>query len=260
MRSIGMDLEPLERQGLLHMHGTRPTLFGLEMHLAQLNRLIHEVQPTAVVIDPVSNLDQAGTNASAGNALLRMVDLLRQQGITTYLTHLTSARDPLESTVIGISSMVDTWLLLRHTETSGERNRTLYVLKSRGMAHSNQVREFLLGENGIQLVEAYIGPDGVLTGSARVAQQAREQAASLVRQQQISLGRRELERKRQALNAKVAALEAEFAAEAEELERNLSQQIAVEAQLEADRLNIARSRHVRRIIPGNGSQNDGGEV
>ena len=258
MRSIGIDLELLERQGLLHTHAARPTLFGLETHLAQLNRLVQEIRPSAVVIDPVSNLEQAGSYASAGKALMRMIDLLRRECITTFLTHLTNANDPLESTSIGISSVVDTWLLLRDIETNGERNRALYVLKSRGMSHSNQVREFVMGDKGIQLIEAYLGPEGVLTGSARLSQQAREQATALVREQQIAQARRQLERKRQALRDKIAALEAEFAAEAEETERTLAQLHAVETQLKTDRLQMARSRRVSRTIPGNGSESDGG--
>jgi circadian clock protein KaiC len=256
MRSIGVDLEPLERAGLLRMHAARPTVYGLETHLAQLGRLIQNFQPDAIVIDPISNLDQAGSLEGAGKTMVRLIDLLRREGITTFMTHLTSARDPLESTSIGISSVVDTWLLLRDTEISGERNRTLTILKSRGMAHSNQVREFLLGHNGIELVETYIGAEGVLTGSARLAQRARENAAAADRHEQITRTRRELERKRAALTARIAALEAEFAAEAAEVERQLEQQVTATHQLQSDQRAMAQSRHATILSPGNGAQAD----
>lgn len=258
MRSIGVDLESLEREGSLRMHAARPTVYGLETHLAQLGRLLQNFQPDAVVIDPISNLDQAGSLEGAGKTMVRLLDLLRRQGTTTFLTHLTNARDPLESTSIGVSSVVDTWLLLRDTEVSGERNRTLTILKSRGMAHSNQVREFLLTGDGIALVDAYIGTEGVLTGSARLAQRARETAAAVDREERIARARRELERKRAALTARIAALEAEFAAEADEMERQLEQQIAATDQLQSDQRAMAQSRRATILSPGNGAQADRG--
>jgi circadian clock protein KaiC len=258
MRSIGVDLESLEREGRLLVHAARPTVYGLEMHLTQLGRLLHTYRPDAAIIDPISNLDQAGGLDRAGATLIRLLDLLRRQGITTFLTHLTNARDPLESTSIGVSSVVDTWLLLRDVEVSGERNRTLAIIKSRGMAHSNQVREFLMGDSGIELVETYIGAEGVLTGSARLAQRARETAAAADRQERITRTRRELERKRAALTARIAALEAEFAAEADETERQLEQQIAETHQLQSDQRAMAQSRHASTLSPGNGAQADRG--
>ena len=245
MRSIGIDLSGAQRQGLLHFHASRPTLLGLELHLVTVQKLIREVKPAAVIIDPISNLASAGTLAAAGSVMLRLIDFLKSHNITTVLTSLTTGNGgpaSLEETEIGVSSLVDTWLLLRDVELNGERNRALYVLKSRGMAHSNQVREFLLTDHGIELRDVYVGAEGVLTGSARLAQEAREQAATLQRHQDTERRRREIERRRRALEAKVTALRAEFEADELELQLEVDQQAAIESRLLEDRSVMARSR------------------
>ena len=177
MKSIGINLEPHVRKGLFRFHATRPTVFGLEMHLALMHKMIEKFKPTVVILDPVSSIQNAGTLEDSTNMLLRMVDFLRKKKITGFMISLTSAANKsMEATDEGLSSLVDTWLLLRDVELGGERNRLLYVLKSRGMAHSNQVREFLITSKGIKLVEAYLGEEGVLTGSARLSQLNRETA------------------------------------------------------------------------------------
>jgi circadian clock protein KaiC len=157
---------------------------------------------------------------------------------------------------------MDTWLLLRFIESSGERNRGLYVLKSRGMPHSNQVREFLLTDHGVELIDVYVGPAGVLTGSARYAQEAREQAEAAARQQAIDRKQRELERRRQEMEARIAALRAEYETEAEELEQIIRQEERHEAVLKADRDRMAQLRQGdvvpagldRRTIRSNGEE------
>src|SRR5688572_20496012 len=171
MHSIGIKLESYVKKGLLRFHSARPTMQGLEMHLVQMHKMIEEFAPSVVIIDPVSNLQSAGNIDDSTNMLVRLIDYLRVHGITGFFVSLTGGGKTLEGTDEGMSSLVDTWLLVRDIELGGERNRALYVLKSRGMAHSNQVREFLITAKGVKLVDAYLGAAGVLTGSARLSQE-----------------------------------------------------------------------------------------
>jgi circadian clock protein KaiC len=212
------------------------------MHLSKLHKVINEFEPTAVVIDPISNFIAAGTETETLSMLVRLVDFLKSRQITAVMTTLTSGSAALEDSGVGISSVVDTWLLVRDLEMHGERNRGIYVLKSRGMAHSNQVREFIISSNGIQLTDVYLGLNGVLTGSARAAQETRdhaEQAARAAANQQTKL---QLERKRAALAAQVAALEAQFAAEVTEAELAMGLEIALDTQLANHRQRMAQRR------------------
>jgi circadian clock protein KaiC len=174
--------------------------------------------------------------------LLRLVDFLKSEQITAFFTSLTSGGEALERTEVEVSSLIDTWLLLRDIELGGERNRGLYVLKSRGMAHSNQIREFLLTPHGIDLLEVYSGPEGVLTGSLRAAQEAREKAAHLLRRQEMDRKQRELERKRKALEAQIAALRTEFEAVEDEAGMIATQDQERETQLTQERAEMMRRR------------------
>lgn len=216
MRSIGLNLGDWTKKGLLQFHSSRATVYGLEMHLATIHKLVQAFQPDVVVLDPVGSLIHAGTQHDASIMLIRLIDFLKVRGITAFLTNLTSGGQALERTQVEISSIVDTWLFVRDIELAGERNRAMYVLKSRGMSHSNQLREFLLTERGIQLLDAYVGPEGVLTGSSRLSQESRGRAAALARQQETEAKRRGLKRKQEALEARITALRKEFEAEEEE--------------------------------------------
>ena len=167
MRSIGLNLKLWVKKGLLRFHATRPTFYGMEMHLAIFHKLVLEFDPQVVIFDPISSLTQAGSRRDSASMVTRLVDFLKVERITVLLTNLTSGDQALEKTDIDISSTVDTWLLLRDIEIGGERNRAVSILKSRGMAHSNQVREFLFTNRGIKLPDVYRGPEGILTGSAR---------------------------------------------------------------------------------------------
>ena len=242
MRSIGIDLGPLVRRGLLRFHASRAMAHGLEMHLALINRLVRDFDPRIVIVDPISNIGARGSTQDTTDMLVRMVDLMKTKGITALLTSLTHAGGALEATDTLISSLVDTWLLLRDIELAGERNRALYVLKSRGMAHSNQIREFLLTSRGIELADVYLGSAGVLTGSARQAQEARERADLLLREQEIQGRQRELERKRDAMEARIAALRKEFEVEETEAQRGISQEVAREQVLRDNRSRMSESR------------------
>ena len=216
MGSIGLDFDAFLKKGLLHIHASRPTVHGLELHLVKLHKLVEELEPTVVIIDPISNFVTNATELDAASMVLRLLDFLKSRQVTALFTHLTTGGNAWEKTDIGVSSLIDTWILLRDIELGGERNRGIYVLKSRGMKHSNQIREYLITGEGVQLLDVYVGPEGVLTGSMRAAQEARERAGEQERRQEMERKKRELERRRAALEAQIAALRAEFdATEAE---------------------------------------------
>jgi circadian clock protein KaiC len=245
-RSIGLDLQSWVNRKLLQFHSSRATLHGLEMHLVAIHKAVQQFQPKVVVVDPVGSLIQAGTSRDAHAMLIRLIDSFKVQGITAFLTNLTSQGDALETTHVQISSLVDTWLLLRDIELAGERNRAMYVLKSRGMAHSNQLREFLLTDHGLDLLDVYVGPGGVLTGSSRISQEARERAEEAIRQQEAERRRRDLQRKSEALEARILALRKEFEAEREQYVVSASQEDARERGLAQARESMATSRKADR--------------
>ena len=235
MRSIGIDLEKHVRKGLLRFEAWRPTQSGLEMHLLHIHKLVQQHKPATVVIDPLTSLMVGSTN-QLHSMLMRLLDFLKTQQITGFFTALTSGRNKeIEETDVGISSLIDTWIFARDVEVNGERNRCIYVLKSRGMSNSNQIREFLMSKDGIRLLPVYVGSGTVLTGSARISQEARERAESLQRQQTAEEQQRVLSGKRKALEAQIAALRLEYAQEEaratlvkqhdERRERELSQEM-----------------------------------
>jgi circadian clock protein KaiC len=172
MRSVGNDLQPWLDQGLLRIQSARSTTFGLEMHLVQMLAIIKEFRPTVAVIDPVSNFIAAGMPADVKAMLARVIDAVKSEGITCLFTSLTFGHLDLEGTETNISSLMDTWIMLKAEERDGERIRLLTVLKSRGMAHSNQVREFILSRRGMQLPSVHREGDGAVAGSARISTQA----------------------------------------------------------------------------------------
>ena len=243
MRSIGIDLGKWLKKGLLKFHAERPTLYGLETHLAAIHKLIDEFKPAAVIVDPVSNLGNVAKESDVKSMLTRLLDQLKVRGITTLFTSLTAAGSlSLENTAVGISSLSDVWLLLRDIEIGGERNRGIYILKSRGMAHSNQIREFLLTDHGVELKDVYVGPSGVLTGSARLSREAEEKAAQLVRQQEVELKQRNLERKRKAMEAQITAIRAEFGTEEAEVKKLAADEKLRQQTLNKDRETMGRMR------------------
>jgi len=225
MRSVGIDLKSWMNKGLLQIHSSRPTLHGLEQHLVMMHDTVRAFNPAVVVVDPISNLTMERNEGEVKPTLMRLIDFLKQQQVTTLFTSLTSGGSATpEDSQVGISSLMDTWLLLRNVEFNGERNRTLYVLKSRGMVHSNQVREFVLGDKGIELVDVYLSADRVLTGTARVAQEVQERAAAELRRQDHERKLRQLAIKQKAIEAQIAALKAEAKAEAAEVNFAIAQE------------------------------------
>ncbi|HUA31017.1 MAG TPA: circadian clock protein KaiC [Streptosporangiaceae bacterium] len=239
MRSLGLDLRSWVDAGLLRIWAARPSAFGLETHLAALARLIEEVAPSVAVLDGIAGLAFGASDPETTSMVARQFDLLKTRGITTMATALGHGA---ETSTVNVSSLVDTWLLLRNTETNGERNRLLFVLKSRGTAHSNQVREFLLTDHGIELMDVYVGPAGVLTGSARLAQAAAERDAATRQADDAERRRRELRRSVMEREAHLAAAQDELSAERAELDRieRRGEQRAVDA--EADREAMATRR------------------
>jgi circadian clock protein KaiC len=247
MRSIGLDLASWSKRGLLRIHATRPSAYGLETHLASLHKLINEFQPRLVVVDPITTFLAAGTSVDAESMLIRLTDFLKSQRITALFTSLTHSGNAPEGTQVSISSVIDTWLLLRDIEQGGECNRALYILKSRGMAHSNQIREFLLTDHGVELKDVYVGPEDVLTGSKRQVQEVRDRATTLNRQQEIERRQREVEHKRHAFETQIAVQRARYEAEQNELKRLIAREQAVADRQREGRTAMGRSRHGHEV-------------
>jgi circadian clock protein KaiC len=243
MRSINIDLQPWVDQGLLHFQATRPTQFGPEMHLLRMQQLTDEFHPTLVVADPLTDLVTIGSASEVKSMLVRLIDYLKMKQVTAFFTSLTPGDNPEMSTSVGISSLMDAWILVRNLEFSGERNRGIYVLKARGMPHSAQVREFKLTGRGIDLVEAYLSPHGFLIGSAREVQAARDWQDARQRQVEIDRRQRELKNKRKAVEAQIVALNAELEAEEEQLSISLAQDEKLQAQWGSDLGVIADDQH-----------------
>ncbi len=244
MASIGFDLDQWVRQGLLRFHAVRSTFYGLEQHLGTVHRQVTEFRPATVIVDPLSNLTTIGNPAEVKSMLTRMIDFLKNQGITALFTNLTESGGPMEQTEVGVSSLMDTWLLLRNVESGAERNRLLFILKSRGMAHSNQVREFRLSDQGIHLKDVYIGPGAVLTGSARLVQEAKDKDQAVSEQQSLARRRRELEQERALARAQLEALQVKTAALDEELHTLQQEQESRRTAAAREQVELARARGV----------------
>ena len=254
MRSIGIELEPSVRKGLLQFHATRPTNFGLETHLTTSIKLINAFKPGIVVLDPINAFVMGENQSEVKTMLLRLVDFLKMKGITAFFTSLTTAGETMEITDVYISSLIDTWLLLRDIEIAGERNRGLYVLKSRGMEHSNQIREFKLTNHGIELLDVYVGPGGVLTGSARLSQETKDEAELLLQRQEITRKQIALQRKHEAMEAQIVMLRSEYEAEESEALKVIGIDKARGERLTHDKARMAKSRKGDVSMKTNGTK------
>jgi len=250
MRSVGLDLGQWRKKGLLTHEAWRPTQFGMEMHLLRIHKLLEKVKPRCVVIDPITNLINGSSDKEVYSMLMRLLDFLKVLGVTAVFVSLTSGGDNLEQTTVGISSLTDTWILLRDLELNGERNRCVYVLKSRGMAHSNQLREFVLTDKGIRLLPVYVGPGGVLTGSSRVSQEAQERVAQAQQRQESARKQLETERKRLTLQAQVTALQAQLDAVKREGKSFAQDEKKREEQARTDQVFLAKSRGLKNKESG----------
>jgi circadian clock protein KaiC len=245
MLSIGIKLEQWVKKGLLKFQASRPTLYGLEMHLAVTHKYVNEFKPDVVILDPISTFVIGEKEFEVKTLLMRIIDFLKVNQITALFTNLTSAECNIESSDVRISSLIDTWLLLRDIELNGERNRGMYILKSRGIANSNQIREFVLTNHGVELRDVYIGASGVLTGSARIAQEALENSEVLTRKHEIELKKREIARKRRALEAKLATIRTDFGSEESEAIKIIEAEREMIKRLEQDKIEMAVSRKAK---------------
>lgn len=252
MRSIGIDLEPWVKRGLLRFYASRPGSFGLEKHLLTIHEEVTTFDPKVIVVDPITNFISAGTLSEVKSMVTRLIDLLKSREITAMFTSLTTGDSSPEISEVGVSSQMDTWLLLRNLESNGERNRVLFVLKARGISHSNQVREFRLTDHGVELLDVYVGPEGLLTGSARVAQAAREKAEALARKQQLQRKNLEMKHKRELLEAQIARMRSEFESEQQVLMQDTEDIENREKQLVLDRREMGRARKAD-AVPAHGN-------
>jgi len=257
MSTIGLGLQQWVKKGRLQFQTVRPFYYGLEMHLARAIRLITEFEPQVVIVDQLSGLETTGTPVELKAAMMRLIDFLKMKGITAMYTDLTSDGNSLALTDTAISSLVDTWLILRDLELNGERHRSLHILKSRGMAHSNQAREFIMSERGIELKDVYRGPSGMLTGSARAGQEARERALQVIRNEEVERQQLDLKRKHDLLERQIAALHSEFSAEEARIGRINDYRLRQKQSRAGDELEMGLSRKDdvkigRKLIPKNG--------
>ncbi|HEY4991068.1 MAG TPA: ATPase domain-containing protein, partial [Nakamurella sp.] len=241
MRSIGLDLHRWVEAGLLRLWAVRPAAFGLVEQLVQLHRRLDEFMPSMAVLDAMAGLNHLGTSTSVSSTIASQIDMMKGRGVTAVLTSLTHYGQG-ESSALAVSSLMDTWLLLRNTELDGERNRLLSVIKSRGSAHSNQIREFVLTDQGAELLDVYIGPRGVLTGSARMAQLADERAAAAGRGAQFQRRRQALARRTAQVEQQITVLRDDLATERDELDQLIEQDVAAGEGRDADREMMATHR------------------
>jgi circadian clock protein KaiC len=242
MRSIGIDLAPHIENGLLEIHSSRPTLFGLEMHLVMMLKQIREVKPDVVVIDPMSDLISIGTAKDVRVMVARLMDFLKTHQVTAIFTHLIHSAGKMAGVELAVSSLIDTLISLQDIESAGERNRGLSIIKSRGMAHSNQIREYTITDSGIEIADVYLGPAGMYTGTARYVQEAQDRAelesyGDLIRAQQ-----QELERKRRAMEAQIQSLRDEFEAHEESVNRQMKSEKLKQQTLVSDLEKIGKLR------------------
>jgi len=242
MRSIGLDLQKWVKRGLLQFCAARPATFGLEVHISMMMKMADDFRPRVVVLDPVSSFESAGTKLDALAMLMRLIDRFKSQQISVMLTSLTGTGELAEQRSEGISSLIDGWILLRNLEHRGERTRALYVLKARGIKHSNQVRELVITDHGLDLEQIHVGPEGILVGSARHAQQLLDNVAAKTSRDDLKHHRDLLMRKRTALKARIAELEGDFAAEAHDIGQAIEHEIAHQDVLRANRTTLVAQR------------------
>ncbi len=240
MRSVGIELGRHRKAGLLHFEATRPSVHGFEMHLARMNRDIETIEPSIIVVDPISAF--RGPSAEIHATLVRLADICKTRGITSMFTSLSGSGELMTDSDRSVSSLMDSWVSLTNMEANGELNRILCLLKSRGMSHSKQLREYRLTDDGIELIDAYVGPDGVLTGTARLAQEARERESALARGQATERRRREVARRRDSVEREMTEMRAAIEAEEAEVATLVEQEEARESAFGTDRSTMATHR------------------
>jgi circadian clock protein KaiC len=244
MDSIGMNLQEHVNKGLLQFHSSRPTLHGLEMHLVDIHKKIEQYKPRLIILDPITNLVTIGSVSEVKGMLIRLIDYLQKNQITVMFTALTFNTSTTEQADEGVSSLVDAWITVRDLESNGERNRGLFIMKSRGMKHSNQVREFVITDKGLQLIDVYLGPNGILIGSAREAHQLEEATGKELRDYAATRKDREILRKKTILEAKVASLNEEFESVKDELNKTYQEEQLRKDVMERNRMDLTKKRYL----------------
>ncbi len=246
LHSISLDLNPYVEQGLLQFDAVRPTNYNLEMRLFKIHKWIKQFQPSAIVVDPMSNLILSGSVMQTKSFFMRLIDYVKSKQITVFLTNLTSGETDIDQgkTEVGVSSLIDTWLELQTIKVNGERNRTLYALKSRGMQHSNQVREFIVNSQGVSLVEVYLGEGKVLTGTERINQELADRSLAKQRQQNFELRKRDFNRQKQLIQAQINALQMQLASHDQELALLLEEEEENQNITLANRAFMEKLRHL----------------
>lgn len=246
LHSISLDLNPYVEQELLQFDAVRPSNYNLEMRLFKIHKWIKEFEPRAIIVDPMSNLILSGSVTQTKSFFMRLIDYLKSKQITVFLTNLTSGDTEYdqEKTEVGVSSLMDTWIELQIIKVNGERNRILYALKSRGMPHSNQVREFIVNSQGVNLVEVYLGDGKVLTGTERINQELAEKALAKKRQQNIELKKRDFEREKQLLQAQVDALQMQLATQDQKFALLLEEDQEKQNITAENRASMGKMRHI----------------
>ncbi|SHO66656.1 circadian clock protein KaiC [Pseudoxanthobacter soli DSM 19599] len=242
MRSLGIDLGRWLEEDRLRFVAVRPTFYSLEMHLAVMLREIQRFEPTTVVLDPISAFIESGDRFEVQSMLLRVVDFLKSRGVTGVFTHLSHQQEGAVATDAGLSSLMDAWILLLNREVGGEFNRELYLLKARGMPHSNQVREFVMTEHGIKLIPPYLGESGALTGSVRKQEEARSRREEVRRKAEVSRLQRQIDQRRRRAAAQMEALKAELEADELEMQAFLKAEEDFLLQARADIAEMKKSR------------------
>jgi circadian clock protein KaiC len=242
MHSIGLHLEPHIKQGLLTVLPSRPTAHGLETHLVSMHKAVNHVQPDVMIVDPITSLLSVGTSPETHSMMTRLIDFMKMRGTTTVFTSLTSGGEPVEQSEVGISSLIDTWLSLQVVRSGGERNRALTIIKSRGMAHSNQAAEYRLSDHGLELVDTYLGTSGVLTGSARLAKEAEDKASVTAGSEEIARKEEARARRRRILERQLVELREQFEVDDAALERNIQEAGRRRDRLLVERTAMAKSR------------------
>jgi circadian clock protein KaiC len=250
MKSIGMNFEPWIKKGLLRFHAVRPTAYSLEMHLSMMLKLIDDFKPRVIAVDPISNLYPIGDDMQVRSMMMRLIDYAKSKQITGMFTNLSNDAEAstyaLEPTQMAVSSLMDAWLILKNIEGNGERNRVFSIIKSRGMAHSNQIREFVLSDKGIELLDMYKGTEGVLFGSARMAQESREVSDRILKNEEIERKQRELDSKKLVMENEIVLLKAKFAREEDEMRTVIGQDVYREKASETAMKEIAVQRKADR--------------
>ncbi len=243
MKSVGINFDPMIKKDVFKFQNNRPQLLGLEAHLLNMHSLVDEYQPSVIVVDPITAIAEVGDKKEVRSMLMRLIDYFKYKKITAIYTSLAHAGDTLEKSEVDISSLMDTWIQLRELESGAERNRVMYILKSRGMAHSNQLREFQITSSGVNLIDVYLGTDGkLITGSSRIVQDEIDTAEKIKRGQEIDKKKRQLTVLKKEMESQNEMMRTKLEAEESELNKIIEEAELRESVFLNNRNKMAKKR------------------